>query len=100
MKKLLRFVLTSSADPKQVSASVKFALLALIPYAMQALDLVCSFGNQCYSVDASVLEIGIKAVADGTFYALSFVAAIGTLWGVLRKVYRTFTGQNLAMKES
>jgi len=96
--KIINFLLKSSADPKATSATVKFALLGAIPYLMQALDLVCQFGQQCYSLDPSLLETIVDALANGVFYTLSLVAVAGTIWGAGRKLYRTITGKNLAIK--
>lgn len=96
-KKIWTFIVKSSADPKATSLSIKFALLGAIPYAMQALDLVCQFGHQCYDIDPSLFTTIIDALASGVFYTLSLVSVIGTLWGLGRKLYRTFTGRNEAI---
>lgn len=99
MKKFVKFITKSSTDPKATSATVKFGLLGTIPYIMQALGLVCQFGYQCVDVDPSLLETIVDAVANGVFYTLALVSVFGSLWGAGRKLYRTFTGQNLAIKE-
>lgn len=98
MKTLINFIIKSSADPKATSATVKFALLGLIPYAMQAADLVCQFGYQCVDIDPTLLETTVDALASGTFYLLSLISVIGVLWGLGRKLYRTVTGQNRAIQ--
>lgn len=87
----------SSADPQQTSATIKFALLGIIPYLMQALDMACSFGSQCYDLDPSLFETIVDALANGIFYLLSLISVIGTLWAAGRKLYRTVTGQNRAL---
>jgi hypothetical protein len=99
MKKIINFLIKSSADPKATSASIKFALVGIVPMIMQALNLVCDFGRQCYDIDASLLMLAIDAIANGVFYALSLVAVIGTVYGVARKLYRTVTGNNLALRD-
>ena len=99
MKNIITFLLKSSADPRATSLSVKFALFGAIPYLMQALSLVCDFGNQCYSVDASVFEVAFEALANGLYYLLSLISIFGTLYGLGRKLYRTVVGTNLALKD-
>lgn len=96
--KIINFLLKSSADPRAVSLTVKGILLSLIPYALHSLELVCAFGAQCYSLDANVLEVAIEAIADGVFYGLMFLSVGMTFWGALRKVWRTLSGKNLAIK--
>lgn len=76
-----------------------FALVGIIPYIMQAVGLACDFGYQCYEVDANLLELAFQAIADGVFYALTLVSVLGTLWGLGRKIYRTATGKNEAIKQ-
>ena len=99
MKTILNFILKSSADPKAVSLSVKFALVGIIPYLMQAVNLVCEVGFQCYDLDTNLLMIAIDAIMNGVFYSLSLVSIIGTLYGLARKAYRTVTGNNLTLND-
>lgn len=99
MKKVFSFLAKSSADPSQTSLTVKFALLGIIPYAMQALSLVCEFGSQCYSIDPTLLETIASAIAEAVFYFLTLVSIGGALYGLGRKLYRTFRGENLALLE-
>lgn len=99
MKKIIKILLKSSADPKATSLSVKFALVGIIPYIMQALSLVCDLGNQCIDYDTNIFEIAINAISNGVFYSLSLVSVIGTLSGLARKLYRTATGNNLALRD-
>lgn len=97
MRKIINFIIKSSADPKQTSATIKFALLGLIPYAMASLGLVCDLGYTCISVNETILERYITTIADTVFLTLTFISAIGTLWGFSRKMYLTATGQNKAL---
>lgn len=99
LKTIYNFIVKSSADPKAVSASVKYALVGIVPMIMQALNLVCGLGVQCYDLDSNLFMVGIDAIANGVFYGLSFVAVIGTFYGVARKLYRTVTGNNLALRD-
>lgn len=99
MSTITTFLLKSSADPKQTSATVKFALLGIIPYIMQVTNLVCEFGSQCYSIDPNLLETIASALAEGTYYLLLLISVMGTLWGASRKLWRTVTGKNLALKK-
>lgn len=98
LKKVWLFISKSSADPKATSLTVKFALLGIIPYIMQALSLVCAVGQQCYSVDATLLEVAFEAIADGVFYVLMLVSVAGSLYGAARKIVRTFKGENLVIE--
>lgn len=100
LKKFYNFIVKSSADPRATSASIKFLLVGFIPYAMQALDLVCKFGERCYAIDASVFELIIDTFANAIFYALTFFSSLGALWALGRKFIRTFTGNNLALRDN
>jgi hypothetical protein len=95
---VLKFIFVSSGNPTKASASLKFALVGFIPYIMQALDLVCGLGNQCYDINPTLLETFFDAIANGAFYLLSFIAVVGTAWQAWLKIYRTITGKNLALK--
>jgi len=84
MNNIINFILKSSANPQATSASLKFALLGVIPYLMQLTNLVCEWGNQCYDIDPNLLETIVDALANGT---------LG------RKLWRTINGTNLALSE-
>lgn len=90
----------SSADPQKTSLTIKAALLGVIPWAMQALNLVCQLGHQCYDVDPNLLETTVDALANGVFYTLSLVSVGLTIYGAGRKIALTFTGRNRALNEA
>ena len=69
-------------------------------HIMQALELVCEFGSQCYDIDPSLFSTIAHAFAEAVFYALTLVSVIGTIWGASRKIWRTVSGKNLALKSS
>jgi hypothetical protein len=94
MNNVLNFILKSSADPKATSATIKFALLGVIPYLMQAAGIVCGFDYICIDLNPSTLELIASTVADTAYYLLSLVSVVGALWGASRKLYRTLTGEN------
>lgn len=97
MKNIYNYIVKSSADPRATSISIKFALLAVIPYLMQALELVCQFGYQCYNVDPPLLETIVDALSNGIFYSLGLISFFGTIGGLLRKVKRSIQGNNLSL---
>jgi len=98
MKTIIDFIIKSSADPRATSLTVKAALLGLIPFIMQALDIACDFGSQCYSLQPTLLETIVTAITDGTFYLLSLISIVGVIYGLVRKVYRTIMGENEVLK--
>jgi len=98
MKTIIDFIIKSSADPRATSLTVKAALLGLIPFIMQALDIACDFGKQCYDLQPSLFETIVSALADGTFYLLSLISVIGFVYGLGRKITRTIMGENEALK--
>lgn len=91
------FILKSSADSQKTSATVKYALLGLIPLLMQATDIVCRYGYECVALDASLLEQIVDTVALFIFLSLSALSALGILFGLFRKVYLTAIGENEAV---
>jgi len=100
MSQIIQFILRSSANPNATSASIKFALIGVIPYLMQAFDLACDFGYQCYNVDPTLLNTMVEALANGAFYLLSLISIVGTIWGLTRKLYLTMIGENQATKKN
>lgn len=98
MKKIINFVLKSSADPKKYSLTVKMVLLGTIPYVMQVLGIVCALGLSCTVFDQTLLERFAAGVAEFVFLALSLVSVIGVVYGLLRKIKLTLMGENLTLK--
>jgi hypothetical protein len=98
LQAVIVWLFTSSADADKVSLSVKMALLGLIPYAMQAIGIVCGLDVYCVDVDQGTLTELAEGVGNLVFYALSVVSALGTVYGVLRKLWRSVTGTHRAFQ--
>lgn len=99
MTKLFKFIMRSSADPMKTSRSVKGALMLTIPFVLQALDLVCGIGQYCFDVNNGALEELFESVAQLVYFITLAVGAIMSAYGIGRKVIRTISGQNLAIKD-
>lgn len=96
--KIISFIARSSADPKKFSLTIKSILLGAIPFAMQATGIACALGAVCIDLDEGLIERLIDALAETVFLGLSLIASIGASYGFIRKLYRTFNGENLAIK--
>lgn len=96
-KTIINFILKSSADPTKTSATIKFALLGIIPFIMQAWGIVCEFGYECTLVDTTLLEAVFNLISQTVFFSLSLISIIGTIWALFRKVSRTVGGTNKAL---
>jgi len=97
LKTVIIFLVASSKNPDKISLSLKMVMLGFIPYTMQVFGLACSIGDICVTIDQSMLEALVTAAADIVFYSLTFISSIGFAWGIVRKLYRTITGQNEAL---
>ena len=97
IKTAIRWIMVSSADASKWSASVKFALLGAVPFVMQAIGLACGLEIACVSVTGDELQTVALSVSNIVFLALSTVSAVGTLYGIVRKIYRTIDGTNLTL---
>lgn len=87
--KVFQWIWYSSADPSKVSLTVRATLLGIVPVVLNAVSLACGFGLVCLGIDAEGLNgvvNGIEAIVVGV---LSVVAAIGMLYGFVRKVVLT-----------
>lgn len=96
---IFRWLLVSSKDPRQISLTVKAALLGIIPLVMDVTGMVCRVGQYCINVDPSLLEQIGNGIAELTFLFFSAVSLIGMVYGLVRKAVRTLNGENLAIKE-
>jgi hypothetical protein len=99
MKKIFDFIVRSSADPRAVSLTVKMTLLGLIPYLMQATDLVCQYGHSCMLIDASLLETFVETITASVFYTLTLISTLGVIYGLGRKIWRTVIGETETLKD-
>lgn len=92
----IRWVLVSSEDASKWSLTVKMALLGLVPYAMQAFGITCGLNLVCPQIDANELTLIATSLSNIVYLTLSLIAAIGTAFGLVRKVTNTFEGTNAA----
>lgn len=69
-------LLTSSSNPRELSLTVKSLLISLIPLAMVVTGL-----------PEAALQPVIDAIVDIVYHATLLVAAIGSAFGLLRKLY-------------
>lgn len=77
-------LLASSSDPKQLSLTIKGALVLLVP--LVAL-IVKAAGGQ---VDNADLQGIVDVIADIVFFAGSIVSLGATLVGAVRKIVNSF----------
>jgi hypothetical protein len=77
-------LLASSADPKQLSLTIKGALVLMIPLAS---ILIKAFGG---TVENQDLEQIVDAIADIAFFAGSIISLLTMFAGVIRKISNSF----------
>lgn len=99
MDKIIEILIKSSADPKKTSLTVKAALLAIVPFIMQAVGLVCAFGLTCTNFDASLLENFFTLIAELVYHTLMIGSVAGVLWGAMRKLWKTVRRTNPVLFE-
>jgi len=79
----LRWLLQSSADPSEVSLTIKGLLIGVVPVLMTVLGLA----------HINLGQDQITGLVDGLVgfvqAALTLISAIATLWGILRKIWLT-----------
>lgn len=88
----------SSVDPHKTSMTVKYALIGIIPYVMQASDMVCEFGYTCMNFSDSFLNQMVDAITLSIFGGLTVISATGAIYGLMRKVVNTWNGTNKALQ--
>jgi hypothetical protein len=82
LKNLISWIVTSSADPSEVSLTVKGALIAVIPTLMAVAGVAhINLG------DGSLLTSFVDALAEFIQIALTLVATGIAAWGAARKVW-------------
>lgn len=74
MKDFIAWLVTSSADPRKVSLTVKGFLLGLAPLAMFLLGFT-----------EAEAQSAADAIANLVLLALSIVSTIQIVWGLMRK---------------
>lgn len=98
MTTVLKWIFLSSKDPKKVSASVLFALTASIPFILQALGITCSLWQICLDVNADSLTEAFTHFSNAIMFLLSAVGSLGFVYAFLRKIVRTWTGENKVLE--
>jgi hypothetical protein len=76
--------LASSTDPKQLSLTIKGALVLIIPLASV---LIKYFGG---TIDDRELEQIVDIIADIAFFAGSIVSLLAMFAGAIRKISNSF----------
>lgn len=98
MTNILRWIFLSSKDPKKVSASVLFALLATVPFILQALGITCVLWQICLDITADQLTEFFTHVANLVMFLMSAVGSLGFIYAFLRKIVLTWTGENKVLE--
>lgn len=93
---ILKFIFVSSSNADQVSLTLKMILLGFVPYLMQAIGLSCGLHLVCLSVTGDEINTIILSISNAVYLILAAVSAVGTLYGLLRKITKTATGTNAA----
>lgn len=91
LKYAWEWLITSSADPYKVSLSVKGFLVTVSSFIVPVIVLL---GHQ---VDNEQIQGVVDATAIVVQSFLALVGAIVFLVGLVRKLWRTFTGNNVGM---
>lgn len=85
------WLVVSSADPYKVSLSVKGFLLTISSFIVPVVALLG------HTLDNEQVQNIVDAIAVTIQSFLAFVGSIVFLVGVIRKLYLTFTGNNVGM---
>jgi hypothetical protein len=89
LQKLIAWIVVSSADPNEVSLTVKGALVAVVPTLMA----VAGFAHINLG-DGSLLTSLVDGLAQVIQVALTLVATAMAVWGTVRKVYYLIVPKN------
>ena len=82
LQKLIAWIVVSSADPDEVSLTVKGALVAVIPTLMAVAGIAhINLG------DGSLLTSLVDALAELIQVTLTLVATAIAVWGITRKIW-------------
>lgn len=91
----VKWLFLSSENPDKASLTVKYALLAIVPMVIKVAAVACGVGIACLSfINQQWLETLIASIVAIVFFGTSLIAAIGTAYGLVRKVGNTITGSN------
>lgn len=93
MKKIIDWVLLSSADPRQMSLTIKGILVSLVPVIIAVLNLTG------VEMSSEGLESVINTITAIVFLLGTVVSALMTIAGLMRKIVTTVVGENEVLKE-
>jgi|SRR5665213_1618826 len=82
---ILKWLVTSSADPTKYSAMVKGTLGLAIAYIIQLSALTCGYAIFC--VDPTLLQSAVQTIGNIVYFFLSLVSAGVFLYGLGRKIW-------------
>jgi hypothetical protein len=92
LKKIFQWIVYSSANPTKVSLTLKGAGVTVIGFLVPVIGLThIAIGGDPSTVLNSILD----SIASIVQVALTLVGAIVGLYGLVRKVWLTVTGQNI-----
>lgn len=98
MKNLFMWLVRSSVDPRRTSLTIRMFLLAIVPYLVHAVALLCGFGFVCLGIDSEWFATIIEVIENIVFWSLSIIAGIGMIYGAIRKVWTTVHGTNAVIE--
>ena len=82
---IIKWIVTSSADPTRYSVMVKGALGMGAAWLLQLSPLTCGLHLIC--VEPAVLDSAVQTIGNIVYLGLSLVGAIAFLWGLGRKIW-------------
>lgn len=91
-KKIVSWVIVSSADAKRTSLTVNAFLLSLVPV------VIIFSGLSNIDLKQEELEAFVNAIANGVELLLAFASSILFVFGLGRKIYLSAIGKNEALK--
>lgn len=92
MKKIFKWLVISSADPKKISLTVKATLMGIIPLA------IALSGMADVPLEQNSMQAVATSVAQFVETALTLVSVTLTTAGLIRKVYLSVIGENAVLQ--
>lgn len=86
MKKILNWIVTSSADPRATSLAIKGSLVVIGGYIVHLATVVCGFGFYCIGIDTLWMNSFIEAVSNIIYFLTSLIGPVMTIVGLFRKI--------------
>ena len=82
---IIKWLVTSSADPTRYSAMVKGALGLGVAWLIQFSALTCGLHLIC--LEQQVLDTAVQTIGNIVYLGLSLVSSVAFLWGLGRKIW-------------